>query len=389
VVPQLLDRDEKTADHSPVKDNHDEDGQIRVSLETLARHLAETPRNELVALRAAFDRQISSIEAVLEMGTHQPAIDATVEIIARVIGERIDHAQQRAKTAVTQTLAANTMLRKALDNAQQQLESAQAAVATAEADRKAIAEQHREALNEKKRLTAALDKSHAELADVQRRLKNSQQETEELAVERLDLQRRLKDAAAARATAETQYQQLVIASQKLSDGLSQTLDAKREPVRAVAAQTATNITRLSTTPASKSAPSTPEVAPPVSARRKPLQFSEQARDAKRVKVRRSTHVTVDGIPGELVDLSVGGAQAVLRQLVKPNQLVRLIFPTAAGQLICKGRVVWALYEQPGTSLSVYRIGVKFTDVDARPLEDFMRDFCEESPIQSQRSSEIA
>ena len=72
---------------------------------------------------------------------------------------------------------------------------------------------------------------------------------------------------------------------------------------------------------------------------------------------------MDGIPGELVDLSVGGAQAVLRQLVKPNQLVRLVSPTAAGQLICKGRIVWVLYEQPGTSLSVYRLGVKFTDVD--------------------------
>ena len=201
--------DEETADHSPVKDNHDEDAEISVSLETLARHISETPRNELATLRDALDRQISSIEARLQASNHQPAIDATVTIIARVIAERIDRAQQRVETTATQALAANSMLRKALDNAQQQLESAQTAVAAAEADRTAIAAQHREVLNEKKKLAAAL--------------KHSQEETEELAVERLELQRRLKDVTAARAAAEMQYQQLVLASQKLNDGLSQTL----------------------------------------------------------------------------------------------------------------------------------------------------------------------
>ena len=377
----------KPRGHSAVKDNHDEDAEISVSLETLARHISETPRNELAALRAAFDQQISSIEARLEASNHQPAIDATVTMIARVIGERIDRAQQRAETTATQALAANSMLRKALDNAQQQLESAQTAVAAAEADRTAIAAQHREVLNEKKKLAAAL--------------KHSQEETEELAVERLELQRRLKEVTAARAAAETQYQQLVLASQKLTDGLSHTLLGKREQVRAIAAappkrsesaddKGAAKTARLSTTTTSKSTPQTiPAAASPVSARKKPLQFSERARDAKRVKVRRSTSVSVDGIPGELVDLSVGGAQAVLRHLVKPNQLVRLVCPTAAGQLACKGRIVWVLYEQPGTSLSVYRMGVKFIDVDAKAVEDFMKDFCEEPPMPSQQSSGIA
>src|SRR5688572_28982857 len=140
---------DEPVDHSAVKDNHDEDADISVSLETLARHISETPRNELVALRAAFDQQISSIEARLEASNHQPAIDATVTMIARVIGERIVRAQQRVETTATQALAANSMLRKALDNAQQQLASAQTAVAAAEADRTAIAAQHREVLNEK------------------------------------------------------------------------------------------------------------------------------------------------------------------------------------------------------------------------------------------------
>ena len=127
--------------------------------------------------------------------------------------------------------------------------------------------------------------------------------------------------------------------------------------------------------------------PPKSpALKKPLQFSGQARDARRVKIRSGTHVTVDGIPGELVDLSVGGAQAVVRQMVKPNQLARMVLPTATGQHICKGRIVWVLYEQPGTSLSVYRFGVKFTDVDAKTVEEYMQDF-REAPVA--QSTEIA
>ena len=383
-----------------MKDTPHQDAQINASLETLTRHVLETPRNELAALRAAFDRQISSIEARLDAGKHRPALDATHKMIAELIDERVDNAEQRSEATVTQALAANTVLRKALDNAQQQLDDAQTAVAAAEAERKAIAAEHREALNEKRKLTAALDRTHAQLVDVQAQLKHSQQETEELAVERLELQRRLKELTAGKALAEKQYQQLVLASQKFTDGLSQTLQGKREPVRPVATpaampagvsedRSASKIARLSATPQKIAPAAIPPAATAVAARKKPLPFSEQARDAKRAKIRRGTHISVDGMPGELADLSVGGAQAILRQMVKPNQLVRLIFPTAAGQLICKGRIVWVLYEQPGTSLSVYRFGVKFTDVDVRAVEEFMQDFREESLAESQPSSGIA
>jgi hypothetical protein len=383
-----------------VKDKDDDDAPINVSLETLARHILETPRSELAALRAAFDRQISSIEGRLEASTHQPAIDAAGKIIAEVIAEQVDRAQLRAETDVTQALAVNSMLGKALDNAQQQLKSAQADLAAAETDRKAMAAQHREMLTEKKKLTAALDKSYAQLLEVQAELKNSQQETEELTAERLELLRKVKDATAAKAVAETQYQQLVAASQKLTDGLSRTLQGQREQARPIPASPpkrtesadtkgAAKDTRSSGTPSKSTLSAVPAAASSVSAPKKPLQFSEQARDAKRVKIRRGTHVSVDGIPGELVDLSVGGAQAVVRQMVKPNQFARLILPTAAGQLICKGRIVWVLYEQPGTSLSVYRFGVKFTDIEVRAVEDFMLDFGEEPPAPSRHSAGIA
>lgn len=348
-----------------MKDKHEDDAAIGASLETLARHILETPRNELASLRAAFDRQISSIEARLEPSTHQPAIDAAVKIITEVIGQRVDRAQQRTEADMTKALALNTMLRKALDNAQQQVESAQADLAAVQADRNAMVAQHRE-----------------------------------LTAERLELLRKLKDVTAAKAVAETQYQELVAASQKLTDGLSRTLQGQRQqpppiaappPARSESAEdkAAAKVPRVSAAPAKSAPPAIPPAATPVNARKKPLQFSGPARDANRVKIRRGTHVTVDGIPGELVDLSVGGAQAIVGQMVKPNHLVRLVLPIAAGQLICKGRIVWVLYEQPGTSLSVYRFGVKFTDVEAKAVEDFMQDFREESLAHVQRSSGIA
>lgn len=331
-----------------MKDTHDQDAQISASLETLVRHVTEASLKELAALRVALDRQISSVEARLDASNHQPAIDATVSILAHVTGERVDHARHQIGTAAEQALAANAMLHTALDNAKQQLEAAQATAARADADRKAMA---------------------AQLLDVQVRLRKSEQETGALAAERVELQQRLDDASTARATAEAQYQQLLIASQRLTEGLSQTLRQEREQVRTIAAAFA---------------PASTETVP-----KKPLKFSAKARDAKRVKIRRGIQVTVDGIPGELVDLSVGGAQAALRQLVKPNQLVQLALPTTTGELLCKGRIVWTFYEQSGTSLSVYRTGVKFTDVDAAAIETFMADFCEKPPVQSHRSSGIA
>jgi len=326
----------------------------------------------------------------MEARTHQPAIDATVKIIADVIGDNVDRAKQRAEADVTQALAVNAMLRKALDNAQQQVQAAQADLAESDAERKTMAAQQREAVNEKKKLAAALDKSHAELVDAQAQLKNARHETEELAVERLELQRKLKDVSAAKAVAENQYQQLVEASQKLTDGLSRTLQGQREQARPIAAVPAPpkRVEPIEAKVEPKAV--RPSAAPPKApALKKPLQFSGQARDAQRVKIRRGTHITVDGIPGELVDLSVGGAQAIVRQMVKPNQLARLILPTAAGQLICKGRIVWVIYEQPGTSLSVYRFGVKFTDAEGKSVEDFMQDFREEPVAQSRQSSDIA
>jgi PilZ domain len=383
-----------------MKDSRDQDTPVGVSLATLVRHVSEASRKEMATLRAAIEQQITAAEARLEATNHQPAINATLNILSRTTGEHIDHAREQVETTVTQVLAANTMLRTALDNATQQLEASQAAIAKAEADRKTFASQQREALNERSKLAAALDKAQAQLRDAQAQLKQSQIEADDLSTECAELQRQIKDAVAARGTAETQYQQLVIASQKLTDGLSQTLRQDREQIRAIAAtlpprsgapesKAPAQAAPSKAAPTKSAPPASPAPAATTGPRKKPLQFSGKARDAKRVKIRRGINISVDGSLGELVDLSVGGAQAVLRQLVKPNQLVQLILPTIEGQITCRGRIAWVLYERSGTSLSVYRTGMKFSDVNVAAIETFMADFGEESPMKSRPMSGIA
>jgi hypothetical protein len=399
--------------------NHDEDVQIRASLETLAHQVSENWHQQLRSVRAGLDRQLASLEAALDEAGHNATVDAAVKHLSHAAAERANHARKQAEAAAAQALAAIetelrarlssesaliTTLRSELDEIKKQLASTQNRADRAEAAQRAAAAQHGETLNEQKKLAAQLESAQAQLADLQTKLKNAQHEAEawnanlaaaqqqvqELTLERNDLQQRVKNVTAAKAAVEAQCQQLEAVSQKLSGALSQMLrEREREPGRTVAGTPqviSPHKEFARPTPAkvvvTKSAPaSSPAPVESAGAQKKPLQFSEKARDAKRVKIRRGIDVNMDGIPGELVDLSIGGAQAVLRQAVKPNQLVRLVVPTATGQLICKGRIVWVVYEQPGTSLSVYRTGVKFADVDETAVENFMNDYCEKAPIQ--------
>jgi hypothetical protein len=319
------------------------------------------------------------------------------------------------------------MLRTTLEESKKELESALNRTVRAEAAQRATAAQLEETLKTQKKSTSTVESLRAQVAELQAQIAQTQgqvdtnglslataeRQIQALSAERAELMQRVKDVTSAKALVETQCRQLEAVSQKLSNALAQMV-RDREPGRAAAAESALSVlANADKAPAKPASPAkapakttagftapqpapapqrttTPQPSPvPVTASKKPLQFSEKARDAKRVKIRRGIDVHVDGIPGEFVDLSIGGAQALLRQAVQPNQLVRLVAPTATGQLICKGRIVWVVYEQPGTSLSVYRAGVKFTDVDAAAVETFMNDFCEKSPMQRRHSSGAA
>jgi regulator of replication initiation timing len=218
-------------------------------------------------------------------------------------------------------------------------------------------------------LRAAEEQLHEALKENQQMktaMAAAQQHVRGLTAELARMQQRLGDVTTAKTPVEAEYQ-FATAKQLMTDALAQ-MRRDREQFAP--------------------SPSTPSA--PVSLSKKPLQFSEPARDSKRVKIRRGLQVNIDGVTGELVDLSLGGAQALLTQAVRPNQLIRLTIPRAEGQVTCKGRVVWAVHEQPATSLSVFRTGVKFTEVDTGAVEKVMNDFGDRPTfVQSRNSSGVA
>jgi hypothetical protein len=58
--------------------------------------------------------------------------------------------------------------------------------------------------------------------------------------------------------------------------------------------------------------------------------------------------------------------------MRPKRVVRLALLTDKGEVVCKGRVVWAQFEQ-GTETTEprYRAGLKFTEADAKAIEAFL------------------
>ena len=95
------------------------------------------------------------------------------------------------------------------------------------------------------------------------------------------------------------------------------------------------------------------------------------RQARRVKMKKSVNVTVNGAPSALVDLSTQGAQVLSSRAVKPNGSVQLMLPNGNGGVSCQARVVWVAVEHPQNQKhALYRAGVQFRDTDAPGLDAF-------------------
>jgi PilZ domain-containing protein len=98
----------------------------------------------------------------------------------------------------------------------------------------------------------------------------------------------------------------------------------------------------------------------------------QARQARRVKKQEGLDLTVDGAESSLVDVSSSGAQILSPVAMRPNRVLRLMLTAGERALACKGRVMWARFEQGrGSAAAHYRVGVKFTDVDQKTVEAFL------------------
>ena len=95
------------------------------------------------------------------------------------------------------------------------------------------------------------------------------------------------------------------------------------------------------------------------------------RKARRVKIKKSVNVTIDGAPSALVDLSTTGAQVLSPRAVRPDHSVQLMLPNDNGGLSCQARVVWVAIEHArDPKHSMYRARIQFRDVDAPEFEAF-------------------
>jgi hypothetical protein len=89
-------------------------------------------------------------------------------------------------------------------------------------------------------------------------------------------------------------------------------------------------------------------------------------------MREEISVTLEGAPSMLINLSAIGAQVLSPSAMRPNRVVKLTLSSDEGSLACKGRVMWARFEQPrGRSASHYRVGVKFTEVEPQAIETLL------------------
>jgi hypothetical protein len=91
------------------------------------------------------------------------------------------------------------------------------------------------------------------------------------------------------------------------------------------------------------------------------------RAERRIPMPEGSEIVIDSTSCLLVDLSSGGAQIRSPRMVRPNHSVRILLPKQEGPLLCKGRIVWAMYEPGKGDVAMYRAGLQFTDIDQRAL----------------------
>ena len=80
-------------------------------------------------------------------------------------------------------------------------------------------------------------------------------------------------------------------------------------------------------------------------------------------------VAVNGDAGQLIDLSVSGAQVQVAGRLRPLKVARLVLPDDAGDLRLQGTVAWAIAVPTGGSIQ-YRAGIEFVNPDKQVLMTF-------------------
>ncbi len=80
-------------------------------------------------------------------------------------------------------------------------------------------------------------------------------------------------------------------------------------------------------------------------------------------------VAVNGEAGQLIDLSVSGAQIQVTVRLRPLKVMRLVLPDEAGDIRLQGQVAWAIAVPAAGSIQ-YRAGIEFVNPDRDLLETF-------------------
>lgn len=80
-------------------------------------------------------------------------------------------------------------------------------------------------------------------------------------------------------------------------------------------------------------------------------------------------VAVNGESGQLIDLSVSGAQVQSAVRLRPLKIARLVLPDGDGDIKLQGTVAWAI-AVPGGGAIQYRAGVEFVNPNQKQLAEF-------------------
>jgi hypothetical protein len=80
-------------------------------------------------------------------------------------------------------------------------------------------------------------------------------------------------------------------------------------------------------------------------------------------------VVVNGDRGQLIDLSVSGAQVQTPQRLRPLKVARVTISSDDGDLKLQGTVAWAI-AVPDAGTIQYRAGIEFVNPDRKKLEAF-------------------
>ena len=95
--------------------------------------------------------------------------------------------------------------------------------------------------------------------------------------------------------------------------------------------------------------------------------------ARRYAFPASTNIRIDRESGQLVDLSVTGAQVICKTSPEVGRLVKLTLLSDEVPCFAEGRLLWARREQTAKGRPFrYRVGLVFTSVDEAQIEAFIK-----------------